>query len=93
MRTFVRLRFFAAALLGAACGGNVVVGAGGSGGSNGVASGGAGSSGTGGSAGVNCEAGLFPTFSKSCTAVGDCVTKMGAALFARHRQAAALAEG
>lgn len=79
MRALLRLHLVVLAILGAAaCGGNVVIDAGGAGGSSGVASGSGGSSGTGGTggAGVDCNAGVFPTFSKACQADSDCVTKI-----------------
>ena len=80
MHTRLRLPVVVAAALGtAACGGNVVAEPGGAGGSSSVASGSGGSVTTGSSSGVtgvDCAAGVFPTFSKTCAADGSCVTKI-----------------
>jgi hypothetical protein len=69
--------WIAAALAGiAACGGKVVLDEGASGATSGSGGSSGDSGGTGGGAGVECNAGHFPTFSKACAADSDCVVEI-----------------
>jgi hypothetical protein len=75
MLTVLRIPLITAVVLGTvACGGNVVAttGSGGGAGNGGSSS----TGGSGGVAGVDCNAGVFPAFSKTCTVDGDCVTEI-----------------